>query len=75
MESWLDAVICWFKFDGGGRVHWVGFTSIEIEVEIMSMEMNRTGWSWNKVGKMTVLCENRVVAGEGLNKLASGACV
>ncbi len=44
------------EFDGGGtRIHWVGFISIKIEVKIMSTEMNRTCWSWNKISKMTIL--------------------
>jgi hypothetical protein len=45
----------WFKFDGGGRIRWVGFISIEIEADIMSMEMSGTGWTWNKIGKITIL--------------------
>jgi hypothetical protein len=42
-------------FDGGGRIGWIGFISIEVEVNIMSMEISRTGWSWNKIGKITIV--------------------
>jgi hypothetical protein len=47
--------IFWFKVDGGGRIKWVGFISIEIEVDSISMEMSGTGWKWNKICKMTIL--------------------
>jgi hypothetical protein len=53
LERWLYAAF-WFKFDGRGRINLVDFISIEIEVKIMSMGMKRTGWSWNKISKMTI---------------------